>query len=310
MRIVFFGTPELALPSLEAVAGRHEVLAVVCQPDKPGRRGNRPLPPPTKTWAVDHGIEVNQPTKLNDGSFEAWLREKAPEVCVLVAYGRILKQGILDVPPHGFLNVHPSLLPRWRGPSPIQTAILRGDEETGVTIMRLDAGTDTGDTLISRSIPIDPEDTTESLSKKLAQVGAGLIVEALELVERGEAVFVPQDNDIATHTKMFEKDDARIHWHMRAEDIHNMVRAFQPWPVAYTVLDGEVLRIHKARVADDTPEAPDGTVIGVGENEIRVATGDGTLAIERVQAPGKRAMSAGEFVRGHPIDVGTRFEDH
>lgn len=310
MRIVFFGTPDLALPSLEAVAGRHEVLAVVCQPDKPQGRGRNPVPPPTKVWAEEHGIEVNQPTKLNDGTFEAWLRERAPEVCVLVAYGRILKQPILDVPKHGFLNVHPSLLPRYRGPSPIQTAILMGETETGVTIMRLDSGTDTGDILLSRAVSIEAEDTTESLSKRLADAGAELIVEALELIEAGEAVFVPQDNDLANHTKMFEKDDARIHWHMRAQDIHNMVRAFQPWPVAYTLLDGEILRIHKTRVTDNTPDAPDGTVVEVTKDEIRVATGDGTLTIQELQAPGKRVMSAGDFLRGHPIEVGTRFEDH
>ena len=157
MRIVFFGTPDLAVPSLEAVAATHEVAALVCRPDSPQGRRKALVPPPTKVWAETQGIEVNQPTKLNDGVFEAWLREQQPEVCVLVAYGRILKQPILDVPPHGFLNVHPSLLPRHRGPSPIQTAILQGDAETGVTIMRLDAGTDTGDLLVPEANSIDSD---------------------------------------------------------------------------------------------------------------------------------------------------------
>lgn len=309
MRIVFFGTPELAVPSLKAVAARHDVTALVCQPDKPQGRGRKPLPPPTKVWALEHGIEVNQPAKLNDGTFEAWLREQAPEICVIVAYGRILKQPILDVPTHGFLNVHPSLLPKHRGPAPIQTAILKGDRETGVTIMRLDAGTDTGDILLSKATPIAEDDTAETLSHKLADLGAKLLVEALDLVESGEAVFVPQDNDLATYTKMFDKEDARIPWERSAEDIHNMVRAFQPWPVAYTVLDGETLRIHKTRVAPEPRDGSPGTVIEVNKDEIVVAAGQGAIAIQEIQAPGKRAMPAADFLRGRPIDVGTRFED-
>ncbi len=309
MRIIFFGTPGLALPSLKAVAAAHEVTALVCQPDKAQGRSKKPVPPPTKVWAEEHGIEVSQPVKLNDGVFEAWLRGQAPEVCVLVAYGRILKQAILDVPPRGFLNVHPSLLPRHRGPSPIQTAIFEGDSETGLTIMRLDAGTDTGDTLLHEAIPILSDDTSESLAAKLAEVGAELILDALNLLESGAAVFEKQDGSLATHTRMYTKDDGRIHWNMRATDIHNLVRAFVPWPVAHCGFEGETVRIHETRVVDLPVDKPPGTVLRVNRDDIVVATGEGALAISTIQTPGKRAMPMADFLRGNTVEVGDLFED-
>ena len=309
MRIVFFGTPALAVPSLEALVAEHDVAAVVCQPDRPAGRNKRPTSPPTKIWADEHGIEVQQPKKLNDGTFEAWLRDVGPEVCVLVAYGRILKQSILDVSPKGFLNVHPSLLPKHRGPSPIQTAVLQGDAESGVTIMKLDAGRDPGDALLQRAIPIGPDDTTESLSERLAQLGAELILEAVKQVETGSAVFIKQDHSLATYTRMFEKDDGVIHWHMRASDIRNLVRAAIPWPVAHCRLDGETIRVHQAQVLDLPLTAPPGAVIRATKNELVVATGEKALAIEVLQAPGKKAMPVGDFLRGNPIEEGARFED-
>ena len=309
MRIVFFGTPGLALPSLEAVAAAHEVVAVVCQPDKPQGRSKKPVPPATKVWAEAHGIEVSQPLKLNDGVFEAWLRGKGPEVCVLVAYGRILKQAILDVPQHGFLNMHPSLLPRHRGPSPIQTAILEGDSETGVTIMRLDAGTDTGDVLLHEVIPILSDDSSESLAAKLAEVGAEVVLDALNLLESGAAVFEKQDASLATHTRMHTKEDGRIHWNMRAADIHNLVRAFVPWPVAHSSFHGETVRIYKTRLMDLPANKPPGAVLRVNRDDIVVATGEGALAIETIQTPGKRAMPMADFLRGNAVEVGDPFEE-
>lgn len=251
MRTVFFGTPELAVPCLEAVASRHEIAAMVCQPDKPQGRSKTPVPPPTKQWAVAHGIPVVQPVALDDGAFEAWLRDQRPEVCVLVAYGRILKQPILDVPAHGFLNVHPSLLPRYRGPSPIHTAILEGDEVTGVTVMRLDAGVDTGDILLQTRVPIALDDTTGSLSEKLAQVGAELLLEGLERIASGDAVFAAQDHAQMTVTRRYEKRDGQIRWASPARAIHNLVRAAVPWPVAHCLFKGEVCRIHKTEVVEE-----------------------------------------------------------
>lgn len=309
MRIVFFGTPELAVPSLKALAARHEVVALVCQPDRPKGRSGKPAPPPAKLAAVELGIEVHQPVKLNDGAFEAWLRERRPELCALAAYGRILKQPILDVPPKGFLNVHPSLLPKYRGPSPIQSAILNGETETGVTIMRLSLEMDSGDILLQRRVAIEPDDTTATLTDRLAEMGADMLVEAVELLETGRAVFTPQDHARATYCKRFEKSDGAIHWAGPARELHNLVRAAVPWPVAYCRFRGATLRIHQTEVLDAPPGAAPGTVVRVEKDLLAVAAGDGLLSIRVLQLPGKRAMPAAEFLRGHPIRPGERFED-
>lgn len=309
MRIVFFGTPELAVPTLAAVAERHEVAAIVCQPDRPQGRSNKPVPCPTKSWGLERDVSVVQPTALNDGAFETWLRIQAPDVCVLVAYGRILKQPILDAPKHGFLNMHPSLLPRHRGPSPIHTAILSGDEVTGVTIMRLDAGMDTGDILLQEETPILPDDTTASLSERLAGAGAAAMLRGIEQIETGRAVFTPQDREGATVTRLFEKQDGQIRWGADARGIHNLVRASIPWPVAHCMFHGAVTRICRTQVLDEPAEAPPGAVTRVERDRVVVATGKGQLAILEIQTPGKRVMSVGEFLRGHAITAGDRFED-
>ncbi len=308
MRIVFFGTPELAVPSLDAVAGAHTVTAVVCQPDKPQGRSKTLVAPPVKVRALELGIPVHQPAKLNDGAFEAWLRAQSPEICVLVAYGRILKRPILDVPPHGFINLHPSLLPKYRGPSPIQAALLAGDTETGVTIMRIEAETDAGAILLQRTHPIAPEDTAESLTESLSQLGRGILLEALDLLARGVAKYVPQDHTRATHCQMISKDDARIDWRMPAAKIHNRIRAFVPWPIAFGTLLGETLRIYAARVVSGGAQGAPGHIVEVTKDHFIVATGSGLLAIDRVQAPGKRPMSSAEFLRGRPLTTADAFE--
>ena len=309
MRIVFFGTPELAVATLAAVAERHQVGAVVCQPDRPQGRSGALVPCPTKTWALEHEIPVAQPTALNDGTFEKWLRHQAADLCALVAYGRILKQPILDVPGHGFLNMHPSLLPRHRGPSPIQTAILSGDETTGVSIMRLDAGMDTGDILVQEETAILPEDTTASLSERLAVMGAAAMLSGIDRIASGSAVFTPQDRARATVTRLFQKQDGQIRWNASARNIHNLVRAAIPWPVAHCLFQGAVCRIHKTQVEERSAEVAPGTVTCVERDRVVVATGQGLLAIIEVQMPGKRIMSMTEFLRGHGIASGERFED-
>lgn len=309
LRTVFFGTPELAVPCLAAVAAAHEVTAVVCQPDKPKGRGKKLEAPPVKVWAEAHGIPVHQPEKLNDGAFEAWLRGQRPDVCVLAAYGRILKQPILDVPPHGFLNLHPSLLPKHRGASPIRSAILEGADQTGVTIMRLSMEMDAGDILLQQPEPILPDDDAETLTARLAEKGAKLMVNALALVESGNAVFTPQDHAAATFTKMFTKEDGRIRWERSARDIQNLVRAALPWPVAQTGFRGEVYRILKAVAVTGDREAAPGTVVEVQKDRLLVATGAGMLAVLEVQVPGKKAMPVEAFLRGHRIEPGERFED-
>jgi methionyl-tRNA formyltransferase len=309
VRAVFFGTPELAVPSLEAVAVRHDLVALVCQPDKPQGRSSRLAPPPTKVWAESHGVAVAQPAALNDGRFESWLREQRPDVCPLVAYGRILKQPILDVPAHGFINVHPSVLPEYRGPSPIQTAILDGKTRTGITIMRLDAGTDSGDIVLQKEIEIRPDDTTRSLSQRLGGMGAQLLAEALDLIEQGRATFTPQDHARATVTRMYGKDDGRIRWELPARRIHNLVRAAIPWPVAHCLFRGEVCRIHKTEPVDEPAAAPPGTVTRVEKDRVAVATGEGQLAVLEIQAPGKKPMPMADYLRGHQVKVGDTFED-
>ncbi len=309
MRTVFFGTPELAVPSLARAAECSEIAAVVCQPDKPQGRSGTPAPPPVKVWAVEHGIPVLQPAKLNDGTFEAWLREQRPDVCLMAAYGRLLKQPILDVPPLGWLNVHPSLLPRWRGPSPIQTAILAGDAETGVTIMRVILEMDAGDIVLQQTTPIGPDETSEELSARLAVMGADLLAQAMGLVEQGKASATPQDPETVVFCALFNKEDGRIRWDGPAWRIHNRVRASIPWPVAQCLYRGEVCRILRTTPVETPADAPPGTITQVLKDRVLVATGEGQLAILRFQAPGKKPMDMSAFLLGRRIEPGERFEE-
>ncbi len=309
MRIVFFGTPEIAVPVLRAVSAHHEVAAVVCQPDRPQGRSKKPVPPPVKTCAQELGIPVHQPEKLNDGVFEEWLRALAPEIGVVAAYGRLLKQPILDIPPKGWLNFHPSLLPRHRGPSPVQTAILEGDTETGVSIMQVVLDMDAGDVLLQEATPIGPDENAAELASRLATMGAALMVEGLRLVASGKARFTPQDPAKVTITRLITKEDGRIRWYRSAQSIHNQVRACVPWPVAHCLYGGEVCRIHRSAVVPEDAGAGPGTIAAVESDRVLVATGEGRLAILEFQTPGKRAMTMEEYLRGHAMQVGERFEE-
>lgn len=307
MRVVFFGTPELAVPSLAHISDRHEVTAVVCQPDRPKGRGRKLAPPPVKEWAADHGIPVLQPTKLNDGEFEAWLRGQAPDVCALAAYGRILKQPILDIPAHGFINMHPSLLPKFRGPSPIQSAILLGETETGISIIRLTQDMDAGDILLQDRTEIGPNENAIELSQRLANRGGQLIADAANAIERGDVAYTPQNHSAATYCQMLSKADGIIDWCDSAQAIHNKVRGAQPWPAAQTKFRDEVFKILAGE-----PHAGDGdagTIVEVGDSYVDVAAGEGIYRITTWQAPGKRAMPLGDYLRGQRIEAGERFED-
>lgn len=308
MRIVFFGTPELAVPSLAAVHDHFEVVAVVCQPDKPQGRGKKPAPPPIKQWAEQHGLLVHQPAKLNDGEFEAWLKALSPDLGVVAAYGRFLKEPILAASPKGYLNLHPSMLPKYRGPSPIRTAILNGDTHTGVTIMAISMEMDAGDILLQRESPIYPQDNNVTLTARLAEEGAELLVEAVRQVRDGAAVYTPQNHAEATVTKMFEKADGAVDWTKNASEIVNLVRAAVPWPVAFTRFNGETLRIHRAETAEKTSDAPPGTITEVLKDRLIVATGEGCVALLEIQAPGKRAMAVGDYLRGNAVSAGMAFE--
>jgi len=309
VRTVFFGTPEIAVPTLRAVEALHDVVAVVCQPDKPQGRSKRPVPPPVKVAAEKLGIPVHQPTKLNDGSFEAWLREQSPDVCTIAAYGRLLKQPLLDVPPLGWLNVHPSLLPKYRGPSPIRSAILNGDTETGVTIMRLVLEMDAGDIVMQEKVTIGENENAVELAGRLGMLGADLMLKSLRLLEAGEADFQPQDPKGVVECRMFEKADGRIAWSAPAVNIHNLVRAAQPWPVAHCLFHGEVYRIHETRLVDGAATSAPGTIEEIQNDRLIVATGGGQIAITGIQAPGKRAMNVTDYLRGHKLEAGDAFAD-
>ncbi len=309
MRIVYFGTPPLAVPALALLAAEHDVAAVVTQPDRPRGRSARPEPPAVKVWALEHGLKVHQPEKLHDGTFEAWLRGMRPDLCALAAYGRFLKQPLLDVPPQGWLNLHPSLLPRWRGPSPVQTAILEGDSETGVTIMRVVLEMDAGDIVLQESTPIGPDETAGELTERLAETGARMLLQAVGRVEPGPAPAIPQDPDRVTISTLFDKTRGHIQWSDPAKRIHDQVRACNPWPVAYTAFRGQTCRILKTEWLPDSSDAAPGTIVEVGKDWLHVAAGEGRLAVLRLQLPGKKALDTGAFLRGTAVSAGERFED-
>ncbi len=306
-RAVFFGTPAFAVPCLEALAEGCEVVAVVAQPDKPAGRGNVITPPPTKVWALARGVELQQPVKLRDGAVAAWLRALRADVAVVVAYGRILPPEVLAAPRLGCLNVHASLLPRHRGAAPIQWAIMAGDTETGVTLMQMDPGLDTGPMLATLRTPIDPNESAATLSARLSGLGAELVRREVPRFLEGALVPTPQDDALATLAPILTKELARIDWKRSARQIHNQVRGLQPWPGTSTTLGARRLIVSQTR-CDDPPTVLGGVpgeVVAVTRDAIWVATGAGLVSLVELQLEGKRRMGAREFLGGHPLRVGT-----
>jgi methionyl-tRNA formyltransferase len=298
MRVVFLGTPEFAVPSVDALArSGHQILAVVAQPDRPAGRSQALRAPATKTWAAAQGIPVLQPEKVRDGALAEALRALAPDVLVVTAYGRILGQDLLTLAPLGAVNVHASILPRWRGAAPIQWAVASGDTETGVTVMQMDQGLDTGDLLLVRTLAIGPEETAEQLSPRLAALGGQAIVEALPLLAAGALVPVRQDEARRTLAPLLEKEHGRLDFTRPAAELAARIRGFTPWPGAFTTLDGRALKLHAARVASGDGAAP-GTARGVG-GALRVACGGGSaLDVTELQPEGRRRMAAADFLHG------------
>ncbi len=298
MRIIFMGSAELACPCLEALARlpSHEVVAVVTQPDRPKGRDLKLSPPPVKVTAEKLGIAVQQPPSMKAPSAQEALRVLRPDLIAVVAYGQILPRAVLDLPSRGCINIHTSLLPRWRGASPIQHAILRGDPETGVTTMYLDEKMDTGDIILQRVEPIRPDDTSGVLHDRLAQIGAQLLVETVMLESPPRR---PQDHSQASYTKKLSKEDGRVDWTKSALEIERMVRAFNPWPGAHTFAGDLMLKILCSGFVPDV-SAPPGTVLP----GFVVATGKGGLRIVELQPAGKRRMSAEEFLRGRQLAPG------
>lgn len=316
MAIVFIGTPAFAVPSLERLfAEGHEISAVITQPDRPAGRGRQPRTSAIKLAAVELGLTILQPESLRSPDAIAQVRSLSPECIVTVAYGQILRQELIDVPPRGVVNVHPSLLPRYRGASPIASAILAGDETTGVTIMLMDAGMDTGPLLFQQPYPIEPEDTTGTLSEKLSLFGAGLLVDALPRWLRGEIAPAPQDDSQATPTSLLRKEDGRIDWTRAAVAIWRQVRACNPWPGAYTHLGGDQLHISTAWPLDVESGSAPGTVVDLSREQqantpgappFAIQTGIGLLAVREVQRAGRRTLQAAEFLRGMPGFIGSQ----
>ncbi|HVM62158.1 MAG TPA: methionyl-tRNA formyltransferase [Verrucomicrobiae bacterium] len=301
MRTVFMGTAELAAPCLEAVAKMpgHEVVAVVTQPDRPKGRDLRPAPPPVKVVAGRLGIPVQQPLKIREPAAIEVLRAARPDLIIVVAYGQILPKSVLEIPRFGCVNVHTSLLPRWRGAAPIQYAILHEDRETGVTTMYMDEHMDTGDIILQRAQLIHADDTSATLHDRLAKLGAELLAETVALIAEGKAPRTKQDETKATYAKKITKEDGRIDWTRPAVEIERRIRAFNPWPSAYTQLGGLMLKIWKAEVVEGASGNP-GEVL----TNFVVATGhDGLCILELQPANGKR-MNAEAFLRGHPTEPG------
>jgi len=312
VRLVFAGTPEFAARSLAAlIDAGHQIVAVYTQPDRPAGRGRKPMPSPVKQLALENGLTVHQPETLRDTQAQAELRALGPDVMVVAAYGLILPQTVLDIPRYGCLNIHASLLPRWRGAAPIQRAIAAGDRETGITIMQMDAGLDTGDMLLKQATDITAEDTGQSLHDRLAALGGEAICQALDALESGTLTAEPQDESAACYAAKLSKEEGHIDWSAPAPAIERLVRAFNPWPVAYAVDCDQRIRIFRAHSqADGESGAAPGTILSRDRTGVRVQCGQGSLVIEQLQLPGARAMSVADLINGGrpALALGSRLE--
>ncbi len=308
-RAVFMGTPQFAVPCLEALVDIAEVTAVVCQPDKPAGRGLELTPPPVKARALELGLTVVQPTKLRTGEFAAWLREQAVDLALVVAYGRILPKDVLEAPRLGCVNVHASLLPKYRGAAPITWAVVNGEAESGVTLMKMDEGMDTGDMLELFASPIGPDETAGELSERLSALGALAVRRGLPKFVAGGYTPIPQDHARATTAPMLKKEDGRISFARTARAVHDHVRGMTPWPGAFTSIGGKTLKIHETRVCDvpstrdGTPAAP-GTVVFADKTKVLVACGERGVELVRVQLEGRKAIAGGEWFVGRGVKEG------
>ncbi|WP_301955321.1 methionyl-tRNA formyltransferase [Mitsuokella jalaludinii] len=308
-RVIFMGTPEFAVPCLAALYEHCDVIGVVTQPDKPRGRGQKLVPSPVKAWAEAHGLPVWQPKRIKEEDFTAFLEEQKPDLMVVVAFGQILSQRILDIPPYGCINVHGSLLPRYRGAAPMQWCVIDGEKKTGITTMFMDAGLDTGDMLLKAEFPIGPDTTLEEVHDGLMALGAKVLIDTLEELSAGTLKRIPQTGE-SNYAPMLTKGTGHIHWQDCAQKIHNLVRGLDSWPGAYTFLAGKKYKIWRTRCTTEKTEAQPGTILRADKKEgLFVAAGDGVLEITELQAPGKKRMAAKDYLNGHAIALPATFED-
>lgn len=307
MRIVFMGTPDFAVGSLKALCecGKHEIVGVITQPDRPKGRGNKMLMTPVKEYALEQGYEVYQPEKVKTPEFVQILRSMQPELVVVAAFGQFLSQEILTMPKYGCINVHASLLPKYRGAAPIQYAIIKGEKESGVTIMQMDIGMDTGAMLDKVVVPIGENTTMGELHDELKEKGAQLLLEVIEKIEAGTAVAEPQNNDEATYATLLDRSMERIDWTKPAQDVHNLIRGFNPAPSTFTTLpNGKNLKLWCSRMTDKTADAKPGTVVEISKCSFFVACGSGVLEITELQPESKKRMPAQVFINGRGVQLG------
>lgn len=306
MRVILLGTPDFAIPSLNMLLHEgYDVAAVVCQPDRPRGRRGKPVACPTKAEALRQGLEVLSFERLRSPEGVAALTQLRPDVMVTAAYGQILSRAILRIPPMGCVNVHGSLLPKYRGPAPIQWAIINGETTTGITTMLTDRGVDTGDILLQREIAIGPEETAGELFDRMAVLGADVLRQTLRLMASGELTPVPQNPALATHYPMLTRDDGRIDWTASARDIVSRVRGVNPWPGAFTSYQGSVLKVWKAAVREGDGAAPGSVIAADTQKGLIIAAGSGSVKIMEMQASGGRRMDPRDYLRGHGIEIGS-----
>lgn len=302
MRVVFMGTPDFAVPVLEALTeSKHEVVAVVTQPDKRKGRGKEMQYTPVKTAALNHGIEVYQPAKVKDEEFQNVLRDINADVIVVVAFGQILPPSIIHMPKYGCINVHASLLPKYRGAAPIQWAVIDGEKETGITTMQMDEGLDTGDMMLKEVVPVDEKETGGSLHDKLAACGGKIILETLQKVEDGTVTYTKQDDSKSNYAKMLDKNLGKIDFTKKAVEIERLIRGLNPWPSAYTKLNGKTLKIWDADVLEGENETP-GKIVNITKDQIWISTGEGILVVNELQLEGKKRMNTEDFLRGYKME--------
>ena len=306
MRILFMGTPDFSVPTLESLLdSEHEIIGVVTQPDKPKGRGKHIVLPPVKVVALEKGIPVYQPSKVKDPDFMDRMKALEPDLAVVVAFGQILPKAFLDLPKYGCINIHASLLPKYRGAGPIQWAIIHGEARTGVTTMYMDVGLDTGDMLLKQTVEIEPNETGGSLHDKLSVIGGPLVIKTIEALMEERLVGEPQNNELSTYAPMLSKEMGNIDWHQTANKIERLIRGLNPWPSAYTYYEGKLLKIWESEVVlCNTVDMPAGSICEIRDDGFVVKCKEEGLLIKSLQLQGKKRMSTPDFLRGHSVRIG------